>query len=70
MLLKLTSKFMKGLLTKIAVKSIEKTMGVRLNLNIDGLELDGDDAQLHFTAVISGSINNEDLEALVMKALE
>lgn len=70
MLLKLTSKFMKGLLTKIAVKSIEKTMGVKLNLNIDGLELDGDDTQLHFTAVISGSINNEDLEALVMKALE
>ncbi len=54
MKLKLSTKFMKGLLAKIISKSIKKKYGYKVNIHIDEIDLDmfNGDTNLHVKADI------------------
>ena len=71
-LLKLSSKFMKGMVAQAIMNKVEKTYGVRLDLMLDDFEIKhcSDHCQITFKVAAQGSMSEKDFRSVVEKALK
>ena len=70
-LLKLGSKFMKGVVAQAIMYKVEKTYGVRLDLVLDDFEIKhcNDHCAITFKIAAQGSMSEKDFRSVVEKAL-
>lgn len=70
-LLKISSKFMKGMVAQAIMNKVEKTYGVRLDLMLDDFEVKhcNDHCQVVFKVAAEGSMSEKDFRNVVEKAL-
>lgn len=70
-LLKLGSKFMKGMVTQAIMNKVEKTYGIRLDLVLDDFEIKHckDNCAITFKVAAQGSMSEKDFRSVVEKAL-
>lgn len=71
-LLKLGSKFMKGMVAQAIMNRVEKTYGVRLDLVLDDFEIKHckDNCAITFKVAAQGSMSEKDFRSVVEKALK
>jgi len=70
-LLKISSKFMKGMVERAIVSKVEKAYGIRLDLVLDDFEIKhcNDHCQIVFRIAAEGSMSENDFRNVVEKAL-
>lgn len=65
MKLNLTSKFMKGIVTKIIAKMIKKQLGYDVDIELNDINFVAKDGKVHLHADIDAEVTNEQFGELV-----
>lgn len=65
MKLNLTSKFMKGIVTKILAKMIRNQLGYDVNIELNEIHVVAKDGKVHLHADIDAEMNNDDFGNLI-----
>lgn len=65
MKLNLTSKFMKGIVTKIIAKMIKKQLGYDVDIELNDIHVIAKDGKVHLHADIDAEVTNEQFGELV-----
>ena len=63
--LNLTSKFMKGIVTKIIASVIRKQLGYDVNIELNEILVTAKDGKVHLHADIDGEMTNEQFNNLI-----
>lgn len=63
--LRLSTKFMRGIITKIISKAIYNKLGYRIDIELNKIEVETADGKIHLHADVNASINNEDFQSLI-----
>ena len=62
---KIKSKFMKGIVCKIVKSAIKKAYGFDIDIELDALEIAGNDDKMHIEVNLKADVNNSDIEKIV-----
>ena len=65
MKLKLQSKFMKGIVTKIISKVIYNKLGCKIDIQLNEIQLENKDGKMHIHVDIDGDMENEEFAKLI-----
>lgn len=65
MKINLTSKFMKGIVTKILAKAIKKQLGYDVDIELNDISVIAKDGKVHLHADIDAEVTNEQFKELV-----
>ena len=69
-MLNIGSKLFKGVLQKLAVRTIRNSLGINVDLNFENLSVrHADGENIEFAITITGSVTEEGFKELVEKAL-
>lgn len=63
--LRLSTKFMRGIITKIVSKLIFKKFGYRIDIQLNKIEIEHVDGKIHLHADVDGEINDSDFVKIV-----
>lgn len=63
--LKLSTKFMRGIVTKIISKAIYKKYGYKIDIMLNQIELENVDGKIHLHADIDAEVTNEDFKKII-----
>ena len=70
-MLNIGSKLFKGVLQKLAVRTIRNSLGIDVDLNFENLSVrHADGENIEFAITINGSMTEEEFKKLVEKALK
>lgn len=67
MKLKLSTKFMRGMVANILAKALSKSLGCRLDILLNQIELVNTDGKTHIHADVDAEITNEEFVKLIKK---
>ena len=65
MKLKLSSKFMRGIVTKIISKVISSKLGYKIDIQLNEIQIENKDGKIHIHADVDGEMENEEFMKLV-----
>jgi hypothetical protein len=68
-MLKISSKFMKGVLNLCLGKMIQKKIGYKIDIQINDLDIRINEGKVHLKASIDGETTTDELERFVKSAL-
>lgn len=64
--MKIESRFLTGLISKIICQVIKKKLGMNVSVKVNNIQVNSDDSgQIHFNLGLGGSIPYNDLERLI-----
>ena len=67
MKLKLTTKFMRGIVSKLIAKSIYKKYGCKVNIQLDELDINIIDGETTINANVEAKINSDEFRKMMTK---
>ena len=65
MKLKLSSKFMRGIVTKIISKVIFSKLGYKIDIQLNEIQIENKDGKIHIHADVDGEMENEEFMKLI-----
>ena len=63
--LKLSTKFMRGIITKIISKAIFKKYGYKIDIMLNEIELENVDGKIRLHADVDAEVTNEDFKKII-----
>ena len=63
--LKLSTKFMRGIVTKLLAKIIYSKYGYRVDIQLNNIELVSKDGMVHLHADVEADVNNDDFKKII-----
>lgn len=69
MKLKLTTKFMRGIVSKLIEKSIYKKYGYRVNVQLNNLDINIIDGETTINTNVEAKISNEEFKKMMTKLI-
>lgn len=63
--LKLSTKFMRGIVAKLVSKSISKKFGCDVHVQINEIEITTHDGKVYLHANVDGEVTNEDFKTII-----
>lgn len=66
--MKLSTKFMKGIVSKLISMTIQKKTGYKVNIQLNDLDIKIIDGEAHIHADVDGTINKDEFMKIIKKA--
>lgn len=63
--LKLSTKFMKSIVSKLVSKAVYKKLGYKINIQFNDIQLDAVDGEVKFHIDVDGKMNNTEFTRLI-----
>ena len=63
--LKLSTKFMRGIVAKLIAKSLFKKFGCEVNVQINEIEISSHDGKVYLHANVDGEVTNDDFKKII-----
>lgn len=63
--LRLSTKFMRGLVAKLISKAISKKLGYKINIELNAIDMETQDGVTHFRLDVEANVNNDELRRIV-----
>lgn len=63
--LKLSTKFMKGIISALISKAIFKKVGYKIDIQLNEIEIRNEDGHIHIHADVDGEVNNDEFKKII-----
>lgn len=63
--LRLSTKFMRGLITKLISKMIYKKFGYKIDIELNAIDMETENGTTHFRLDVEAKVNNDELRRIV-----
>lgn len=63
--LKLSTKFMRGIVTKLISKAIYKKYGYDIDILLNEIEINNEDGKVHLHVNVDAEVNNDDFKKII-----